>query len=628
MFGVIDYTFNSQKTDKPGSLASKAPASKGNFRQRAVSVDKFVGPTFRSSRGCLGCRKRRKKCDETHPRCNACVKRGLECVWRDQKVKVKAEAGANGHAVLDSSEESPKEAALASLGYYKKAGTFSKAAGEALGHSKDALEALPPSSFQHASDDLLKNDSVFEENPLDDFDNLVEVSASQLSVLQLDPNSNLFISRALSPLQMVADFNDYFIPHLPNSFFNTFLDSKGVAFVQHFDDEVSRALTVSPRTSNYFSKTFLLLANIEESISHALASWGAFYVHQHVHGDVQEHLSQAMAVTAKRYPRGTVTTTYDHFILVCLHLIVVGSLVCQGDITQWWQWFCKCGQLIQRTGGLQKLCAELDYSNDIKFLASSFFYHDVMSSHAFGHGLFFSAEEYSKVFTPGFHDLSYGIDPLQGCLNSVYLLLGKEIEVRIDMRNRQKRLDELLNEELVNEDDQTVLSEFEMMRTLFLEYCERTVKVVEMNIEDCVIDQGRLVMCNEDEIRSHSQIFAVYKLVCKIYWALYLKGIPPKSNEVQLMWIQLIYNIEKLVDSRMIVVLCLPLLIAGISCYTKVDRRRMEKVFTKVIANCPIHNVQRAWAIVQELWKRNPNGNLSIDWADVCEDFGWQICAC
>ncbi|GMM28077.1 hypothetical protein DAMA08_007930 [Martiniozyma asiatica (nom. inval.)] len=43
----------------------------------------FVGLSSRSKRGCINCRKSKKKCDEVHPTCGLCKKRDKVCVWRD-----------------------------------------------------------------------------------------------------------------------------------------------------------------------------------------------------------------------------------------------------------------------------------------------------------------------------------------------------------------------------------------------------------------------------------------------------------------------------------------------------------------------------------------------------------------
>ncbi|KAH9234870.1 hypothetical protein K456DRAFT_1834740, partial [Colletotrichum gloeosporioides 23] len=41
----------------------------------------LAGPIFRVRTGCLTCRGRKKKCDETKPRCRGCERNRLECKW-------------------------------------------------------------------------------------------------------------------------------------------------------------------------------------------------------------------------------------------------------------------------------------------------------------------------------------------------------------------------------------------------------------------------------------------------------------------------------------------------------------------------------------------------------------------
>lgn len=38
----------------------------------------------RSKTGCSSCRRRKKKCDETHPICNACQRNNLVCTWPEE----------------------------------------------------------------------------------------------------------------------------------------------------------------------------------------------------------------------------------------------------------------------------------------------------------------------------------------------------------------------------------------------------------------------------------------------------------------------------------------------------------------------------------------------------------------
>lgn len=41
-----------------------------------------ISPNRRSKAGCQQCRRRKRKCDETHPSCTSCVERGLPCNWQ------------------------------------------------------------------------------------------------------------------------------------------------------------------------------------------------------------------------------------------------------------------------------------------------------------------------------------------------------------------------------------------------------------------------------------------------------------------------------------------------------------------------------------------------------------------
>lgn len=52
-----------------------------------INHNSFVGVSPRSKSGCLSCRKRKKKCDEVHPVCGHCEKKGLTCIWREPTKK-------------------------------------------------------------------------------------------------------------------------------------------------------------------------------------------------------------------------------------------------------------------------------------------------------------------------------------------------------------------------------------------------------------------------------------------------------------------------------------------------------------------------------------------------------------
>lgn len=584
-FGVINYHFVSDRqSSKPES---------GNFNQKRVSLDKFVGTKFRSVRGCKQCRSRRKKCDETHPKCNACVKRNIECEWRDQ-------SGKNASKKVSETDKGNATYEATALPYIQP---------------HDAYENALKADVTLGSAIPLDSDSIVElELPLESDTNI----ESQLMALSQHTSGESIVSLP----QFELNFFEF-----PKFFFNFFMDSKGAAFVEHFESKVSKSLTVSPSTSNYFSKTFLQLANIDESIGHAIASWGAFYVHQHEHEDVKHHLRKAMVVTAKRFPRTSELSKYDRFTLLCFYLIVLGTFVCQGDVRLWWSCFKECHEIINKSNGLFELCQELHFSNDIKFLISNFFYHDVMNSDAFLHAPLIPIDKYRALFTADFFDSLYGIDPLQGCLNPVYLLLAEELEVFTAIEARQKRLDDLLGGEL-DLDDENVSREFDIIRAQHFEFCEELIKQIEQKLLNCDIDHRMLEHVTENEANLHKQVFALFMHACKMYWALFIKKILPKSCEVQLILMKLVEGLEKLVDTGMVVVLCLPLLLASAASYAQHDRSKLRKLTLNIIDKCPVQNVRRAWEVIQKCWERNPDGDKLVNWAEVCRELGWHLCVC
>lgn len=692
MFGVINYSFKNGK---------RACDTKRNFNQKKVSLDRFVGPRFRSVRGCKGCRSRRKKCDETHPACQACVKRNIPCVWRDPPTKngtdpngkkglatLMDDRGSGESATMDcdggsgESQEALDQEAFNQQAFEltQKAFNHTQAsekpafpfepqqtsehielsvdrpspselmrmsplaltpegvssilpiAHDLMGSSPGAAAGLElqeisftgpePAGLSEAATGVLVSRTATPE--------LIEISASHPSALELSPHSDSF--KAVDEIAMLPyqlDFLDTLhLPQLELFLVPFLMDSKGAYFVKHFEYKVAGSLTLGPGTSNYFSKTFLKLANVDESIGHAIASWGAFYVHKSDHEDVQRHFQKAMAITTKRFPRGSEVSKLDYYTLLCFHLIVLGSFVCRGDVAQWWVCFIKCYEIIERFGGIEELCRGFHYSNDIKFIISNFFYHDVMSSQAFLGGPLVEMKRYRDLFENGFFDQHYGIDPLQGCLNPVYLLLGEELEVYAAMKTRQDRLDSLLEGEVDFEADQSITSEFDAIRSQYFEFCEGVVRDIEHKIATCEIDPIMLASASKEEADLHQQVFALFKQVSKLYWALYIKKISLKSSEVQHILMKVMDGIDKLVNTPMVVVLCLPLLLAGTASYSTHDKCKLEMLFHRIIETCPVQNVRRAWVIIQECWKRNPTGDKLLDWAQICHEKNWQLCVC
>lgn len=639
-----------------------------NFRQKKVLVDRIVGPTFRSASGCSGCRKRRRKCDETHPECKACVKRGSECVWREPKQrrgsevsnKVGQEAKADitrkkhGNIALTRSserhEEQNGEAEIPPLGFCAGSDrehlsmASAKAAGRAPGHhgkasALSAAQASPNTDLQAAHlgpiatfvgsapgeehmKTISKDTAPEEETALETPTELpMETPIELPEEIPIEVNKAAVGAEAMVWREEGATAQSAPLLRALPLVLPLFLSHRAADRMHHFGQSVCPTITVGTAGSNYFCKTFLSLAYVDEAIGHAIASWGAFYRRE---SEAQaRHMRRAVALRA----RAGAQSRFDFFCALCFHLVACGYHVCRGDVDWWWRSFRAVVDLVQAAGGPAALCRQFGHTNDVKFVLSNLFYHDVLSSRAVAAGPAIPMQMYAEVFDADFFTASYGVDPLQGCMHPVYMLLGEVLEVRCAMARRRARLHQMLEDE--RDADAAVVRELERVRTDFLRACTAAAETLARKIAACEPDLRQFARAGllPADVELHCAAFDVHRLALQLHCAMALRGWPPTSPEVELMQIRLRAAIGDLIYSRMNLVLCFPLLVAGVACHTAHDQRAMATAFRATSEQCAVGNVARAWLVVQETWRRSALGRPA-DWAAVCEDFGWHLCVC
>lgn len=68
----------------------------GQLLPRSFDMPSDRQPHRRARTGCLTCRSRRKKCDETRPRCTGCMRNGFACSWPSAKIRSAREQVSSG----------------------------------------------------------------------------------------------------------------------------------------------------------------------------------------------------------------------------------------------------------------------------------------------------------------------------------------------------------------------------------------------------------------------------------------------------------------------------------------------------------------------------------------------------
>lgn len=543
-----------------------------------LTVDKNsrvdVAIKSRSKTGCFCCRKKKKKCDEQHPVCGLCKIKGQDCIWEIQQYLPKNVSLCN---------DSKNDGTLKSL-VKTRSGVRETTKRKELSINAEVCKTI---------------------DELNEYLHLYSMIEPQLWPVE----------KHLSELPLV---------NVPSSPFNLYLDDYGVLLLLFFVERVSKLLSVSPDSSNYFLKTFYTLGISEEAILNALAAWGAVFLEGAEGCSLQIYLEKASTLMHERYFEKKELSKYDNYVCLCYYLIIIGVYVCSGDIKQWYKHFHSCIELFERNGGIIRFYKNLDSSNDVKWLLSNFQYHDILSSTSLAKGTMCTMNNYNDLFK--FSKLldsgDYGVDPYQGCIQPLYLLMGEIINTKVQLQNERKNLEKFLA------DFDGDINSSSINRLQFYKKSEEKYFDLISKIEFCNPNSKQIASLEATEHQQHHDLFELYRSICKIYVMLYIKQTQPKSYDVQNLLVNSLMLVNILINSKLMGALNMAMLVCGVSCCTEFDRETMRLYFTKLYSAYRVGNLKKIWEIVEEAWRRNPTGNLCIDWLDICDDFGWVLSVC
>ncbi|RCK66105.1 hypothetical protein Cantr_01791 [Candida viswanathii] len=394
-----------------------------------------------------------------------------------------------------------------------------------------------------------------------------------------------------------STFSPTFTIHASSPLF-LYLDDKGMRYVKQFE-QYAGLLSLSEK-SNYIRNTFLTLAFSNEAILNLLAAWGATF-----QGDRDDADRYLIASRDRGPARSRPLDRFEYFTSVAYDLIQMAIYIHRGDTSNWYDVFKRCEKLVREYGGLRKFVRDFEFLNDCKFLISNFQFYDVMSSESLANGTTCTMENYHNLFRgQRLLEGDYGLDPYQGCCQPIYLLLGEIMNVYVETKRER--------EGVIHQDDPVV-------RTQFYKRVEQKVNYLISSIDNCHPSS----LPEDDALQL--DLFRLSCIAGKMYVLLYIKQTQPKSSEIQILLLESIRVIDKLIETRLAKNLSMPLLICGITAGNRFDRENIDAKFDTIYDRYKHGNIKRIWEIVKESWVRNPYGNICIDWLDICHDFNWKI---
>ncbi|CUM65544.1 uncharacterized protein PRCAT00003190001 [Priceomyces carsonii] len=583
MYSVFDLGDTNTSREKKNLIRHCEPV-----KLRSTSIRK--SPAIERSRaGCVNCKKRRRKCDERHPICGFCKDKGAECTWQ---IKEYIPLG------LEQDPKFSKNTTRNSSGIVAKT-TIDKSKLPYISH----LQTSP--YIQDTGSQILEDlgDLALSLNPFELVKNADEITT---------PAS--------------FDF-DTLIPSLikpPSSTFSIYLDDRGLGFLEYFEKRVAKMLCVSPASSNYFLKTFFAMSASDESILNALAAWGCVFSEGPESALVSQYLSRATSMINMTFIGLDKNDKYSYFVIFCYYLIAIGIHVSSGDTLEWYSLFNQCANLLRQYGGISKLLQDFQYSNDVKWLVSNFQFHDIMSSMTLSNGTSCSMKMYNDIFSTNklLDKPDYGVDPNQGCIQPIFLLLGEIMNTSANLKKLRQHIDSMLDSFEIRDPD--------LIRQRLLHFKNVESKYNELNrsIENCTPNEVQLSLLEPEESKHHLELFGLYQSVCKIYALLYIKQTQPKSSEVQSLVVTSLTLIESLLKTSVASSLKMALLICGMSCCKSYDRRTMSEILQRFCDVYHVGNIKRLWDVIAISWRKNPTGDLCMDWVDICDELGWKLSVC
>ncbi|ODV80801.1 uncharacterized protein CANTADRAFT_88710 [Suhomyces tanzawaensis NRRL Y-17324] len=550
----------------------------------------LAGPLKRSRNGCEPCRRRKKKCDEQQPVCGLCQYRNVECTFRDNpKVTIKK------HQFKPETAQSPSKVP-----------------------EVQTAEAVP------STEDFTQQALILPSS-------LVEFKSS----LQLP--YNVEIENTYSHIPTVYD--EYFSltpPRLPLSPLTLDLDDFGPIFLQGFIAKVSKTICIATDASNYYCKTIVQIAATDKSVLYAIAAWGGLFIEGFT-PTVQAYMTRAIELSDKTQLVPGNLGKKELYVMFSFCIVMMGFHISAGDVRQWNVLLGKCVKLISELGGLRKMCELYEYSNDIKFLCSALLFHDLMSSAAFIKGTALPMGSYLEIFRDKklLEMGNYGLDPLQGCIQPLYLLMGEISTVAAELRVKKKviaeKYDQLANKKLAGVYESSRQEyELKLARIEYFEDATEQFNILQRKLQNCLPSavQMELIMHDEKELELHLTLFDIYMYTSQLCLNSQIKEMTPESFEIQKILVNALNCIDVLIDTKMVASLSLALLVCGVACSTDCDRREMEQRIERVRKVYPVENVVRIVDVIHQVWAVNDHGKVCVDWAEICRKKGWELAVC
>lgn len=600
---------------------------------------RFVGFTSRSRKGCLACRRSKKKCTEERPSCALCARRGLACEYAQTSSPEKAKFSmANvrlSASQLRRSQKNPIVFVHPMKTTKKKAKQAQAVEPKAKPRQDDTIDPVLKSPSLPASDPLADDneDSVDEDiiPPMDE-SQIIEnnnLTAAQLLLQFRNKSLKPYLNPKVHKLFNKSDIDKFITPH--KSILSN-LDSHGKIFLGHYVSYITYQLG----ENNKFYLHFVLeLAKDNTSVLFLLVSWGAIFLLGEENEESQRYLKMSYDNLSTSDENSIATLIY--------HCISISMKISIKNVNNWYQHLLNCHQIILNSGGVEKFYTSMDNKLIARWIISTVSYHDILSVRCLDYGPVFDIAEYRKIlgnednpdleqeeeddfalfkdlqspmysmtppeivsmYSPANKKVSkssvykeeYGLDPFLHLSNELFLIMGDMIKARLETRTYSFR------NHLISAGTNTSTSSSPANHSPS-SFDQETYQRFDNLIDQLVPSPYMIrdIQLNEpDMLESELLLFHLNKMCMKIHLLISFSHYGFDHVKVQYLRNMGIKIFSKLIKGKLHSMLCFSLLILGLTCLEN-DKPNLLANFEILKERCYIRNIEVTWEIINQVW--------------------------
>lgn len=587
------------------------PSHQDSVAPSSVAAQK---PKSRSRLGCFTCRKRKKRCDEKKPVCNACTRLKLECVYpvpgqerknrkrkRDQcsaeeldglsedgndaKIVV-PETKSKSHA--DGNNTNQQQALMESPSSPQPVWKFWE-----RGNTPDEFRFLremitppPPISLttgqshnhthnhNQSHNQSLAGAHTPKIEELDEQGRPIIVNNSEI---QFNSPSNFF------------DTQDNFMFNTPlfstpSPWYEQYLDKFGIDMFEYYNSHLAKMICVSPGYFNSFLDVFVPMAQQDPAVLYAMVAYASFHKNRGTCEDLGvSYLSKSIDLVQS-------TAVSTPLTALATRLLLATAEICRGDTARWDKHLREAAHLIQRKGGMGYFGTD----RAKRWLATNFFYHEILSARTSAQ-THFKPSEYEQVLEsdPGVHTLIGCCKPIFNLMATLSSLAAKSKYEYMGQNNMADIYSAALN--------------------------------LEERISKCEPSAADIMMLPPSDQEDQLTLFETFQLTAKLHLRQSILHHNAASLPMQLLAQELLTSLDVILDTKVQGLLIFPLFMVSIMAITPVARAAMERRFEQFYVRNYARNIVRARELVRKVWELDCFGTKYVNWADLVGD-EFDIC--